>query len=36
LDFEGHALDSPIHEAVNELKKNVLFLKFLGSYPRSS
>jgi chorismate mutase/prephenate dehydratase len=36
LDFEGHAMDSPIHEAVNELKKNVLFLKFLGSYPRSS
>ncbi len=36
LDFEGHAMDSPIHEAVNELKKNVLFLKVLGSYPRSS
>jgi chorismate mutase/prephenate dehydratase len=36
LDFEGHAMDSPIHETVNELKKNVLFLKFLGSYPRSS
>jgi chorismate mutase/prephenate dehydratase len=36
LDLEGHAMDSPIHEAVNELKKNVLFLKFLGSYPRSS
>jgi chorismate mutase/prephenate dehydratase len=36
LDFEGHAMDSPIHEAVNELKKNVLFLKLLGSYPRSS
>jgi chorismate mutase/prephenate dehydratase len=36
LDFEGHALDSHIHETVNELKKNVLFLKLLGSYPRSS
>lgn len=36
LDFEGHASDAPIHETVNELKKNVLFLKVLGSYPRSS
>jgi chorismate mutase/prephenate dehydratase len=36
LDFEGHAADASIQEAVNELKKNVLFLKFLGSYPRSS
>jgi len=36
LDLEGHATDSLIDEAVSELKKNVLFLKFLGSYPRSS
>ncbi len=36
LDFEGHATDSHIHEAVTELKKKVLFLKLLGSYPRSS
>jgi chorismate mutase/prephenate dehydratase len=36
LDFEGHATDSHIHEAVSELKKKVLFLKLLGSYPRSS
>jgi chorismate mutase/prephenate dehydratase len=36
LDFEGHTTDPIIQEAVSELKKNVLFLKFLGSYPRSS
>jgi chorismate mutase/prephenate dehydratase len=36
LDLEGHATDSLIDGAVSELKKNVLFLKFLGSYPRSS
>lgn len=36
LDFEGHTRDAHIQEAVSELKKNVLFLKFLGSYPRSS
>jgi len=36
LDFEGHATDQHIHEAVAELKKKVLFLKLLGSYPRSS
>jgi chorismate mutase/prephenate dehydratase len=36
LDFEGHTTDPTIQEAVSELKKKVLFLKFLGSYPRSS
>jgi len=36
LDFEGHLLDPQIQEGVAELKKNVLFLKHLGSYPRSS
>ena len=36
LDFEGHAEDSHINEAMTELKENVLFLKLLGSYPRSS
>lgn len=34
LDFEGHAADTHVEEAVGELKKNVLFMKFLGSYPR--
>ena len=36
LDFEGHASDPKIQEAVGELKKNVIFVKLLGSYPRSS
>jgi len=36
LDFEGHAADPTIQEALSEMKKNVLFLKLLGSYPRSS
>jgi chorismate mutase/prephenate dehydratase len=36
LDLEGHLTDPTIQEAVSELKKKVLFLKFLGSYPRSS
>jgi len=35
LDFEGHATDARIIETMAELKKNVLFLKVLGSYPRS-
>ena len=35
LDFEGHIIDAPIIETMAELKKNVLFLKVLGSYPRS-
>jgi len=36
VDFEGHNTDPHIQEAISELQKNVLFLKFLGSYPRSS
>jgi len=36
LDFEGHLLDPQIQEGVAELKKSVLFLKHLGSYPRSA
>ena len=35
LDFEGHATDGAIVETLAELKKNVLFQKLLGSYPRS-
>ena len=35
LDFEGHITDARIIETMAELKENVLFLKFLGSYPRS-
>ena len=36
LDFEGHATDPHVDEAMSELKKKVLFLKLLGSYPQSS
>jgi len=36
LDFEGHATDSHIDEAITELEEMVLFMKLLGSYPRSS
>lgn len=36
LDFEGHLTDPQIQEGVAELKKSVLFMKHLGSYPRSS
>jgi chorismate mutase/prephenate dehydratase len=36
LDFEGHLTDSHVDEALCELKKNVLFLKLLGSYPQNS
>ena len=35
LDFEGHITDARVIETMAELKENVLFLKFLGSYPRS-
>jgi chorismate mutase/prephenate dehydratase len=33
LDFEGHATEVHVNEAMTELEKNALFLKFLGSYP---
>lgn len=36
LDFEGHVMDPHIKEAMAEMGKEVLFLKFLGSYPWSS
>jgi chorismate mutase/prephenate dehydratase len=36
LDFEGHILDPKIDEAMTTLKKNTLFVKLLGSYPRTS
>jgi len=36
LDFEGHATDAHVREAISELKRKVLFLKLLGSYPQSS
>lgn len=36
LDFEGHAADPQIEAVIAALKRNVLFMKLLGSYPRSS
>jgi len=36
IDFEGHAADSDISEALDKLKQNVLFMKILGSYPQNA
>ena len=36
LDFEGHAQDEGVQDALQELKSKVLFWKLLGSYPRCS
>lgn len=33
LDFEGHLEDKKVKEAMNELLKNAVFVKILGSYP---
>ncbi len=34
VDFDGHADDPPIQKVLETLKKQSLFLKVLGSYPR--
>ncbi|MDI6761954.1 MAG: prephenate dehydratase [Thermodesulfobacteriota bacterium] len=36
LDFEGHVSDAHIHETLKEMEDKVLFMKFLGSYPRNA
>jgi chorismate mutase/prephenate dehydratase len=36
VDCEGHIEDPQLDDAMTELKKNVFFVKLLGSYPRSS
>jgi len=36
IDFEGHATDLHIAEALDELKQHVLFMKILGSYPQNT
>jgi prephenate dehydratase len=36
VDCEGHIEDPRLDDAMTELKKNVLFVKLLGSYLRSS
>lgn len=35
LDMEGHTEDKKVAEAIESLKKECLFLKVLGSYPKS-
>ena len=35
VDMEGHMSNENVKEALNELEKNCIFLKILGSYPRS-
>ncbi|MFH1626244.1 MAG: prephenate dehydratase [Pseudomonadota bacterium] len=35
LDMEGHVSDENVKNALEELRKNSLFLKILGSYPRA-
>jgi len=35
LDMEGHTEDKKVAEAIESLKKDCLFLKVLGSYPKS-
>ncbi len=36
IDFEGHATDPHVAEALSEMKGYVLFAKLLGSYPQYS
>lgn len=36
VDFEGHATDSHVAEALDKMKEHVLFVKILGSYPQNS
>jgi chorismate mutase/prephenate dehydratase len=35
LDFEGHRQDTVVRQALEKLEETCLFLKVLGSYPRS-
>ena len=36
IDFEGHAMDPHVAQALDEVRKRVLFVKLLGSYPQAS
>jgi len=36
IDFEGHATDPHVAQALHEVKEHVLFVKLLGSYPQSA
>ena len=35
LDLEGHIDDVPLKEALQELEKESILVKMLGSYPRA-
>ncbi len=35
VDFEGHASDPHVAQALDRLKEHVLFIKMLGSYPQA-
>jgi chorismate mutase/prephenate dehydratase len=35
LDMEGHIEEPKVAHAIDQLKKDCMFLKVLGSYPRS-
>ncbi|HXX59192.1 MAG TPA: prephenate dehydratase [Dehalococcoidales bacterium] len=35
LDLEGHRMDKKVQDALKKLEENALFLKVLGSYPRT-
>jgi chorismate mutase/prephenate dehydratase len=34
IDFKGHQEETSSKKAINNLEKNCIFLKVLGSYPR--
>ena len=36
VDVDGHAMDTPLAKALEELKKHCSFVKILGSYPKST
>lgn len=35
LDFDGHRLEPRVQEALNDIERYTLFMKVLGSYPRT-
>jgi chorismate mutase/prephenate dehydratase len=35
LDMEGHIEDRPVADAIERLKQDCMFLKVVGSYPKS-
>ncbi len=35
IDFEGHVAEESVRELLQDLERNTLFVRFLGSYPRA-